>query len=516
MNMKLKKKLHAKESNEIYYSIGKKNKDKTAKILCKKYGVSHTESIGRLVRDWIEVAEQEDLIFKQATTKKTNFGKKYYIITAVQNATPLNGKVWNNILAYSDYLGAELEVIPMRYKNPTSTFTDKQEKVEFWAEETKPFLIANRHLIHKNLEVIGDVKIQLTASTPLSGFEGLSGVESSIIGHSRQHFKTMPILDGQIHKFLISTGCVSLPNYTDSKVGKKGEFHHTYGFVIVEALSDNEFNFRHVSCDSNGDFYDLDTFVSDCKVNAKNGCIEAVILGDLHLGETCEDSLKCSYEMLERFNPKNVFIHDLIEGYSANPHDSKDPFVIAEKEAKGMLNISYEINDALKFTETILKYNPVIVKSNHDIFIDRYLLNDWRKTHAKNDYLKYAYLRSQGKLPNGILPYEMEQRFDNKVICLTENDSFKVKGVECGIHGHRGVSGTRGGIVQFKRLNTKTITAHSHSPQKEDGSTIVGTNTKLRMGYNQGLSTWCNGNAIIHSNGKVQSLLMFKGKYTTL
>jgi hypothetical protein len=148
--MKLTKKNHGKEANEIYHSNGNKSKQQTAKILCEKYGIVLTETIGRLVRDLIKVPEKEDLIFKEATTKKTNFGKKYYIITAVQNATPLNSKVWNNILAYSDYLGAEIEVIPMRYKNPTSTFTDKQEKVEFWAEETKPFLNANRHLIHKN------------------------------------------------------------------------------------------------------------------------------------------------------------------------------------------------------------------------------------------------------------------------------------------------------------------------------------------------------------------------------
>jgi hypothetical protein len=30
-------------------------------------------------------------------------------------------------------------------------------------------------------------------------------------------------------------------NYTDSKSGKVGDFHHTFGFVIVEIKDDNTF-----------------------------------------------------------------------------------------------------------------------------------------------------------------------------------------------------------------------------------------------------------------------------------
>jgi hypothetical protein len=513
---------HLEEAQALYKRLG--SSEKVAKFLCEKYNVEYTASQGRKIRQWMETPKEEQEIpseiFEEAKKKKSAKGKKYYIVSSAQNATPINKSVWNNIKAYSEVIGAEIEIIPIRYKNPTSVNADLPD--DWWAEDVRPYLIANRHNIHRNVVVLGDVKTQLTASTPLSGMEGLTGEETSIIGHPRQHFNTLPILEGQIHKFVVSTGIITEPNYTDSKVGKKGEFHHTYGFAIVEDLGGEKFNFRQVSCQSNGDFYDLDYFVSNGEVVKDVSAVEAVVLGDLHIGDTCPQALGASYEMLERFNPKHVICHDIMDGYSVNPHEKKDPFILAEKEADGLLNIDLEIKRVLNFLETINEWNPVVVKSNHDIFIDRFLLdNDWRKSHGKKEYLKYAYLKSIGAMPNGVLPFEINntfpnQQYPNSVVCLTESSSFKIKGVEVAQHGHLGNSGSKGAITQFKRLNTKGVYGHSHCPRKEDGCVYVGTLTKLRVGYNKGLSTWCNSNVLIHKNGKTQNILIFDGKYSNL
>jgi hypothetical protein len=511
--MGLKKELHLDEATSLYLEL--KSSEKVAEKLCEKYNFKYSASEGRKIRNWLQ--KDDDVvsdIFLDAQKRKAPFGRKFYFITAAQNATPINKKVWESIKNYKHFLDATLIVIPLRYKNPTSLWNANNEKSEWWDENTLPYLIANRQHIHRNLEIIGDVKISPTASEPLNGFEGLSGVESSILGHPRQHFKPLPILEGQPHKFLITTGVVTKPNYTDSKVGKKSEFHHTNGFVIVEELNENQFTFRQVSIDIDGSFYDLDYFVNVDGVNRVEDAVDCVVLGDLHIGETCEKSLRVSYEMLERFNPSNVICHDIMEGYSVNPHDN--PFVLAEKESKNRLSIKDEIEDVKKFIHSILKYNPIIVKSNHDDFIDRYLLNDWRRVSSKAEVLKYAALKAQGLIDNGVLPYEINQTFGDKVICLKEDDSFKINGVELGQHGHKGVSGSRGGVTQFKKLNFKIVVGHSHTPMKEDGCTYVGTLTKLRMGYNKGLSNWVNSNVIIHKNGKNQNILIFDGRYSNL
>lgn len=511
---KLDKEVHLEEAKELYKVLN--SSEKVAETLCIKYDVKYTAGQGRKIRKWLEnPKEVVSDVFEDAKKKEAPFGKKYYIVTAAQNATPINKSVWKSVKQYAKHLNAELVVIPLRYKNATSLWNNNNEGAEWWDKETVPHLFANRQHIHKNLEIVGDVKIQPTASTPLVGFEGISGKESSILGHPRQHFKSLPILNGQPHKFLISTGVVTKPNYTDSKSGKKAEFHHTFGFVVIEELNENQFTFRQVSIEDDGKCYDLDYFIDGEKeIEQSENFVDAVVFGDLHLGETCQVSLDASYDMLDRFTPKNVILHDIMEGYSVNPHDN--PFVLATKEKQGLLSISDEINGVKEFLHTIIEYNPVVVKSNHDIFIDRFLLNDWRKSSSKADVLRYSSLQANGEIKNGVLPYEIKQEFGESVICLTEDDSFKINGVELAIHGHKGASGSRGGITQFKKLNTKMVVAHSHVPMREDGCTYVGTLTVLRMGYNKGLSAWVNSNVIIHKNGKSQNIFLFNGEYTNL
>jgi hypothetical protein len=512
--MTLSKKEHLVEAKKIYKKTN--SAKKVCTILCEKYGVENTLNRQRLVRKWFKDELKEDKVFKEAQLRYHNEFKKYTIITSAQNATPINSDVWDSVLLYANKWNARIEVIPLRYKNPTSQFTGKQSKQEWWDKTISKFMVANRHKIHENLVVLGDVKTQLTASMPLSAMEGLTGSETAIIGHPRQHMKTTPRLDGQRMKFMASSGVVTKPNYTDSKSGKKGEFHHTYGFIMVEDLGQGSFNFRQVSIDEDGTFYDLDYEVKDGSVTQKH-CVEAVVLGDLHLGEaTCQTTLKTSYEMLNRFKPKHTMLHDVMDGYVINPHELKDPFILAKNEMLGKTSIKSEIKEVLSFIKSILEYNPVVVKSNHDVFVDRFLMNDWRKGTAKHDYLEYAYLKSKGELPNGILPYEVFKEFGSAVTCLNENSSYKVCGVELGQHGHLGVSGSRGSVTQFKRLNTKIITAHTHAPTKEDGAMCVGTNTELYQPYTKGLSKWWNSNAIVHINGKAQNLLIFEGEYTTI
>jgi hypothetical protein len=81
-----------------------------------------------------------------------------------------------------------------------------------------------------------------------------------------------------------------------------------------------------------------------------------------------------------------------------------------------------------------------------------------------------------------------------------------------------GFNGSRGSIQQYRKLNTKTISAHAHSVGRFDGALQVGCNTKLRMGYNNGVSSWVHSDVIIHENGKVQHII-YAGKeknFTTL
>jgi len=514
----MKKEDYLQEVLDLYKEL--KNATKVAVALCQKYDFTYSESLGRKIRHWVynskeEVKLDESDMYKVASERTVN-KSKYRFITSAQNATPVHAGLLASMKEYAEVLDAEINIIPIRYKNPTSNF--KEAEHDYWDEAVNEYLVASRNYIHKNLLLLADIKMQPTAVMPLTGLEGLSGMESCILAHPRQHFKVCPTLDGQPAKFLATTGCITQQNYTDSKAGKKGEFHHTYGFIIVEEMDDDTFAIRQVSATSDGKFCDLDYKVSPEGVEKCTDIVDVVTLGDIHLGDECPESMMWSDLMLQRFNPNHVIFHDIMDGSSVSHHERKNPFIALEREKDGSNNLQHELDKVVDFVGGYLKWNPIIVKSNHDIFVDRWLTDiDWRKENNKYAYLKYGKLKSDGELPNGILPYELEQAYGDKVVCLTENDSFKINGTEFGIHGHIGASGSRGSATQYKKINTKLVTAHTHSPLKLDNLITVGTNTLLRIGYNKGLSAWYNANAITHYNGKSQLILINGAKgYTTL
>jgi hypothetical protein len=83
-------------------------------------------------------------------------------------------------------------------------------------------------------------------------------------------------------------------------------------------------------------------------------------------------------------------------------------------------------------------------------------------------------------------------------------------------HGDVGSNGSRGSLNQFRKLNTKIIVGHYHSPGRKDNVIAVGTTTHLRVGYNQGPSSWLQSHALIHEDGKVQQIHFVNGGFTTL
>lgn len=498
----------------------KKNKTMTiveaCKQMCDKYDMEYSENVRKGVSALIhrkkDKSEESDL-FKTAQTKKFDNKLDTFIITYAQNATPVHKPFFDNILAYAKKLNAGLHVIAGRYKNPTSIFSDKEEAAEWWDNDVVPYLDANRHNIHKHLQVLSDVKITPTASNPLTGFNSITGLESCIIGHPRQHLKSLPVLNGYPNKLLLSTGACTVANYTDSKAGKKGEFHHMLGFIIVE-IDGDDFHVRQVNADENGDFYDMFKRVKDGKVKKnKEGCA-AAILGDIHISQVDEKAEKAAFELLDKMKPEHTIIHDIFNGESISHHTNRYPFQLMELEETGRGDVEWELNQMYDWVKSRLKYNLVIPAANHNDWMDQWLSNnDWRKGRNKKAYLKYANIAAEKKAPKGMIAYLLDQKFGNKITTLDYDGSFRFLDWELGLHGDKGSNGSRGGINQFKNLNTKSVTGHSHTPSRSDGHLCVGTMTQMKMGYNKGLSTWMQSNVLIYPDGQAQHVHFINGKY---
>lgn len=510
-----------------YLNRGEVSLEKTAQKLGDQYQVSE-----RTMRKWfsskLNLKEKPDIEseqFVKAKERKHDKSKKRFIITYAQNATKIHTKFFNNIKAYANFINADIHVIAGRYKNPTSVWTKENENSEWWDNDILPYLDANRHDIHKYVSILSDVKIQPTAVNPMTGLQGLSGVNSCVFGSPKVQMEMIPVLEGNKPKMMLTTGAVTLKNYTDSKAGKKGEFHHTFGFVIVEIKDNNTFFVRQVTADDkSGNFTDLIYKVEDENV-VKINEIEAIVLGDLHCGHHDEVVLNKTEAFINKIKPKHVVLHDVFDGDSISHHQMKDPFLQYGKEVNGTNDLSSEIDNMLTILGKFKEFeNVVIVRSNHDDFLDRWLKNeDWKKQPTfKNAPLymdlsskllkQYSkYLKTNVK---GVIPELINEKYP-KYVTLGRNDSYKIKGYECALHGDIASNGSKGSVEGYRKLNTKMIIGHGHSPAKKDGVVAVGTSTKLRVGYNVGPSSWLQSHVIIHTDGRTQHINFINGEFTT-
>lgn len=452
-------------------------------------------------------------------------GAQRFIVTAAQNATPIHKAWWAVLRHMAGILEAEILVIPLRYKNPTSRWVGSQQNAEWWAEEVRPFLWNTRLDLNRNLTVLADFKIQPTASSPLTGAEAFSHASSGIIGHTKLQLRTVASPSSRMAKILTTTGACTVPNYTDSRAGKTGEFHHSLAAVLVE-LDGPKFHLRHLHFDAKRDGCpDLDRFYF-AEGPAAVWHAQALVMGDTHVDAIDPAVERATFGpggMVETLFPATLVWHDLLDAYSCNPHHGDDPFIAVAKRASGTDNVRAEIRRAIDFVrERTVGRQSVIVPSNHDDMLRRWIVRtDWREdpTNAQF-YLEtaLALVRGAKRTPAGVeypdpFGYWMAQAKVPGVKVLGRDESVVVDGIELGMHGDRGPNGARGSIRNLRRIGVKSVIGHSHSPGIDEGAYQVGTSTRLRLEYNHGPSSWLNAHCIIHEGGKRQLVFIVDGKW---
>jgi len=497
--------------------------------MCEHFEIKYDETAGRRFRDILQkkgvtsntVTVEDTDVFKEAQQKQHDSTKKRFLISWAQSETPVHKRFLKNMEAYANHIDGDILICAGRYRNPSSLSSSKQLKKKekdvknTWDASIIPYLDANRHNLHPLLCVLSNLKTQPTSSMPLNGLNGITGLESCIIGHPRVHMKSLPVVEGYPHKILMTTGAVTVENYTDTAVGVKGAFHHQIACVIVEIDGEN-FHLRHIIADKKGDFQDLMYCVTNSEVTVCSKPVEALIFGDLHIGETNPIAEEVSFKMAELLKPKKIIIHDAVNSHSVSHHEQKNPFQLLEREENGSWSLQRELDEAVSWFNKYPQYQFVTVRSNHCEHIDGWVKNtDWRKSTNKKLYLKFANILAEGLAPKGIVPYVFSTELNN-VYPLGLDEAYNVKGIELSIHSHVGVHGSRSSPTQLKNLPVRTIVGHSHVPSRIDGTISVGTLTHLRISYNSGASGWLNSNAVIYPNGRVAQLNIINGRFTTL
>lgn len=444
-----------------------------------------------------------------------------YAIVAAQNATPVNEPYFNSLLQYCKHNNAKLIVIPYRYRNPTSVFSDKDQ--DWWDEKLVPYIADTRFKITDNLWVMGDIKIQPTATRPLSGLDTMTGVESSIFGHPKMQLKSIATAPGDMAKLISTTGSVTIPNYTNSKAGKKGQHHHSFSAVIVE--KDKElFHLRHVTACEDGSFIDLDKEYFPDKVR-KAEKAQGLVLGDLHhmfLDRNVENAVFGKDGIVKTLKPENIVFHDVIDSYSISHHHKGNPFLRYMKNKSGIDNVKNELYNVIEYLKEKTKFgNIILVSSNHNDHISRWLMEtDWRSDLVNAEFyletalhiIKNTTIERNGVNTPNAFEYWVKKEIP-EITFISDKNGQKIGDFETGFHGHVGPNGSRGSLLSLSKIGNKVIVGHSHTPGREDGSMCVGTSSILDMGYVNGPSSWLHTHAVVYANGKGTLINVVKGKW---
>lgn len=470
---------------------------------------------------------------RKNTPKPVVFGRalgnvKRFLVTSAQNATKVHPEFLKTALAYCEANNAELVVIPTRYKNPTSVWTESQANEEVWADEVMPYLYNKRKKLCPNLILMGDIKTQPTAIHPLTGFESISHGESAIFGHAKRQLRCIPTPAHALPKILATTGSCTVPNYTDSRAGKKAEFHHILGALAIE-ISGKKFHQRQVTWDQKtSSFQDWDTRYYPNGDMVKEP-IAALSLGDTHYRFMDPQVVEATFGdngIISQLNPEWLIFHDLLDGYSRNPHHEgkgRNPFIEYAKRQVDFHLVEKEVRETIEFLDKIAQDRKcLVVPSNHDDFLRRWIVaSDWRNDVDNAEFyletalamLRSTQMGTGGSEYQDPFTYWVEKLATSKNIkTLLMDESFMLGSIEHGFHGHRGPNGARGNIKNLSKLGSKVTIGHSHTPGIEGGAYQNGTSSYLRQEYTEGPGSWLHTHTMQYRDGKRSHVNIIEGE----
>jgi predicted phosphodiesterase len=424
--------------------------------------------------------------------------KRYVVSTVVVDAN-LNDKFIKSLELYCQKNKAELILLPTN----VNKLSEEQEL-------DQRILKSNRHL-NRNL-LISLLPINPEQIDPITGLDRLSDNHKSVIYASpKQRLKSIASPSQRLPRVLMTPGAVTHPNISNSKRSIISNKDHVAGAIIIEVETKSLYHYRQVQAEKDGSFIDLGNKYSNNKITKAK--LEALIPGDYHAGFTDPAVKAVIIKVLDKYKPKHLILHDFFDGISVNHHIEHK---LIQKARMGKL---MQLEGELKFASKELKElkdkcsNVLIVKSNHDEFLDQYLDAGKYVFDIPNHIigLELAFAKARGKDP---LEYGLK-KYNNLdgVTFLKSDESFKLtnKNIECGAHGHRGANGSRGSTNNLEKCYQNIVYGHSHSPEILRGAWVMGTSSYLKLSYNIGPSSWMQTMCFIYENGARQLINVIDG-----
>ncbi len=373
--------------------------------------------------------------------------------------------------------------------------------------------------LNRNIFISG---IQLGAKhmDPITGLGRIGQRNGSFVYASpKQRLKLIPNSNTKLPLAIMTTGAITLPDYAPAEDSKNAhaslrtayiaEHDHVIGAVIVEVENKHRFHYRQVQADEAGRFADLGKLYSPTKVTPF--APEALILGDWHAGETDPTFRRCMLDAKDSVRavcrPRTVILHDLFDGKSINHHEMKNQIRRAQLAALNKLDLRAELHIVADDLNAMCEYfeEVIIVKSNHDEFLERYLADGGHLKDPQNTEigceLTLAAIRGGDALRAAVEPH---LKHPTKVRWLQRDEDYKVAGIQLDGHGDKGANGSRGSLRAMENAYGQSVSGHAHTPEILRGAFQVGTGCRLRQNYNRGPSSWLLSSCLLYASGSRQ------------
>jgi hypothetical protein len=379
--------------------------------------------------------------------------------------------------------------------------------------------------LNTNLK-ISTVKLSAKHMDPATSMGRIASKDGTFIFASpKQRLKAIPVSNKKYPHFVMTTGAITdsdytSTNYMSNRMAFLADHDHIMGGIIVEIENEDFYHFRQFQFDADGSFIDLGVkYCSDGSVVEMPP--EAMVLGDWHAGATCPVVKTITKEIADQVKPNSIILHDLFDGAPVNHHEAHNVSIRSQNAEQGLMSLKENFKIIAQDFQYLLNSVPklLVVKSNHDEFLDRFLSKgDFTKDHYNYElYLELALhqLRQKGD----ILKYAVETYGDlnpklaEKITWLNRDQDYKIANIQLGSHGDLGANGSRGSARAMESAYGSSVTGHSHTPEILRGAWVVGTSTTLRLNYTRGPSSWVNTHCLVYPNGSRQLIHIIDGKW---
>ncbi len=391
-------------------------------------------------------------------------------------------------------------------------------------------LVMNRDIVFKGLRLnsnisISPVKIDPKQVDPAQSLDTVGQREGTILLASpKQRRRPVANSNNKLAHILQATGALTKPKYVPRDgIPKRRDFlaekQHVMGGIIVEIVDDKFYHFRNVEMCRDGSFNDL--FVNYSPEGASPAKCLAIVQGDYHNGDTDPGADAVADELCRLGRPKYRIFHDLFDGKSINHHEIKNKVlraILASEDKTSLTSEMQELKTTLKKKLALgTAEQLVIVKSNHDEFLYRYLCEGAFDDQNRIISTKLQTIAMEGNDP---LKDGLKELFDfdggDKIRWLTRDEDFRIsrRKVEHGCHGDLGANGKRNpGSMGMLKAYGDCIFGHCHYGEINHGAMSVGTSSYRKLTYNKGPSSWEQCHGITYEDGTRQLINCINGKF---